>query len=418
MMDKGIVIIGAGHAGVQAAASLREAGFSGPLRLVGDESGTPYHRPPLSKAYITGKAADAQPLRADAFFDQHGIKRVAGIAAVAVDAKARTVSLENGETLDFDHLVLATGSRARKLDVPGANLSGIFQLRRREDAAAIRDALGQARRAVIVGAGFIGLEFAAVAAARGIDCTVIEAADAALCRALSKPMAEYLVGWHRENGVDFRFNQCVAAFEAGDNGRVTAVHTVAGDVIPADIVLVGIGADAETALAEKAGLKTGGGIIVDAYLRTSSPFVSAIGDCARFSHPRTGEPIRLESVQNATDQARNLALTLTGQPVPYAAIPWFWSDQGPLKLQMAGLSSGCDDAVVGGDPATGRFSVYCFRDGVLASVESINRPADHMAARNVLKACRPGAGPDVHQVKDPGFSLKNFVMKADEAVRA
>lgn len=408
MGEKGIVIIGASHAGVQAAASLREAGYSGPLRLIGDEVGVPYHRPPLSKAYLTGKAAEVQPLRAEVFFEQNAIERIEGVAATAIDPEGKSVRLEDGRVIGFDHLVLATGSRARRLDVPGRDLPGIFQLRDQRDAAAIRDALGNARRAVVVGAGFIGLEFAAVAADRGLACTVVEAAGAALGRALSRPMADYLVDWHCQRGVDFRFNETITGFETGPSGRVAYLRTRSGDRIDADLVLVGIGADAETVLAETAGLQADNGILVDAYLGTSVPHISAIGDCARFPQPGTGKATRLESVQNATDQARALALTLTGKPTAYEAVPWFWSDQGALKLQMAGLSAGCDEAVVSGDPASGRFSVYCFRDGVLESVESINRPADHMAARQVLKAGRRGTGPRAFEVKEPGFSLKAF----------
>ena len=405
MNENGIVIIGAGHAGVQAAASLREAGFTGPLKLVDNENEHPYHKPPLSKAYLTGAAADAQPLRAGVFFEQNGIERLSGTRVSAIDPTGQLITLANGRVLPFGHLILATGSTARRLNVPGSDLHGIYQLRTRADAQILRDAFTGARRAVIIGAGFIGLEFAAVAATRGIETTVIEASDAILKRALSRPMAEYLHERHRAAGVTFRFQETVAAFLPAEGGRVGAVRTAAGDDIPADIVLVGIGADAETGLARQAGLAVGNGIIVDHQLRTSAKNISAIGDCALFPHPQAEMPIRLESVQNATDQARCLARSLTGSPTSYDAVPWFWSDQGPLKLQIAGLSQGHDRTVLRGDMASGRFSVFCFRGDYLVAAESINQAADHMAMRRILKGVRR---PSPSQVADAEFSLKAF----------
>ena len=405
MNENGIVIIGAGHAGVQAAASLREAGFAGPLKLVDNENEHPYHKPPLSKAYMTGAAAEAQPLRAGVFFEKNGIERLCGTAVSAIDPAGQFITLADGRVLPFGHLILATGSVARRLNVPGGDLAGIHQLRTRADAQALRDAFADARRAVIIGAGFIGLEFAAVAAARGVETTVIEASDAILKRALSRPMAEYLHERHRAEGVTFRFQETVESFIPAEDGRVDAVRTASGDEIPADIVLVGIGADAATDLARQAGLEVGNGISVDDRLQTSAETISAIGDCVSFPHPQAETPIRLESVQNATDQARYLARTLTGSPASYDAVPWFWSDQGPLKLQIAGLSQGHDRTVLRGDMASGRFSVFCFRNDDLVAAESINQAADHMAMRRILKGDRR---PSPSQIADPEFSLKAF----------
>lgn len=405
MNENGIVIIGAGHAGVQAAASLREAGFAGPLKLIDNETENPYHKPPLSKAYLTGATAEAQPLRAGVFFEQNNIERLSGMAVSTIDPTGRLITLADGRVLPFGHLILATGSTARRLTVPGSDLTGIYQLRTRADAHALRDAFAGARRTVIIGAGFIGLEFATVAAAHGIETTVIEASDAILKRALSRPMADYLHAWHRAQGVTFRFQETVVACIPASNGRVGAVQTASGDEIPADIVLVGIGADAETTLARQAGLAVGNGIVVGDLLSTSAANISAIGDCALFPHPQAEMPIRLESVQNATDQGRCLARTLTGSPTSYDAVPWFWSDQGSLKLQIAGLSQGHDRTVLRGDMASGRFSVFCFRGDSLVAAESINQVADHMAMRRILKGVgRPSPG----QVADPEFSLKAF----------
>ncbi|MCJ2027496.1 NAD(P)/FAD-dependent oxidoreductase [Methylobacterium sp. J-067] len=409
-MEPGIVIVGAGQAGFQAAASLREGGYHGPLTLVGDETALPYQRPPLSKAYLAGKTdADGLALRPASFFADHRITLHAASPAKAIDREGRRLVLADGTALPFAHLVLATGSRNRPLPVPGADLDGVRQLRGLADADALKAALEGGPRIVVIGAGFIGLEFAAVAAGRGLDVTVVEAAERAMARAVSAETAAFFRTAHEALGVRFAFAAGVTAL-TGEGGRVRAVALADGRELPADLVVVGIGVLPNADLAAEAGLSVADGVRVDAFLATSDPAISAIGDCARFpspfAHGLHGDgTVRIESVQNAIDQGRCLAARLTGKPAAYAALPWFWSDQGPHKLQIAGLSAPGDAAVIRGEGSA--FSVFRFRDGRLSAVESINRAGDHMIARRLLSAGTP-LTPD--QAADPALDLKALAM--------
>lgn len=411
-----VLVLGTGQAGFQAAASLREEGFEGRVVLVGDEPGLPYQRPPLSKAYLTGKAdANAVRLRPERFFAEHRLELRAGERAARIDRAGRRVALGSGEVLPYDHLVLALGSRNRALPVPGAGLDGVAQLRTLAEAEALRRRLDTVRQAVVVGAGFIGLEFAAVAAARGVRVTVVEAAGRPMARSLSAEMSDFFRGAHERQGVRFAFGAAVVRV-VGADGRATAVETAGGRRFPADLVLVGIGVVPNAELAAEAGLAVADGIVVDERLATSDPAISAIGDCARHPH-RSHDgtlPVRIESVQNAVDQARCVAARLAGKrpTAPYAAVPWFWSDQGALKLQIAGLATPHDRAVLRGDPAQGAFSVFCYRGGRLLGVESVNRPLDHVLARKML-----ANGMDIapERAADPGFDLKGHVGAAAPA---
>ncbi|WP_336487861.1 NAD(P)/FAD-dependent oxidoreductase [Methylobacterium nigriterrae] len=406
MNRAGIVIVGGGQAGFQVAASLREAGFADPVTIVGEETALPYQRPPLSKAYLAGKAdADSLSLRPESYLAEHRIALMAGRVATGIDRDARRLRLADGESLAYDHLVLATGSRNRPLPVPGADLDGVRQLRGLADADVLKAAIGTARRVAVVGAGFIGLEFAAVAAALGLDVTVVEAMARPMARAVSAEMGAFFRAAQEGFGVRFAFEAAVEAIEGAD-GRVTGLRLSGGEVLAADLVLVGIGVLPNQELAAGAGLAVGDGIRIDAMLATADPAISAVGDCARFPSPfahglSQDGSVRIESVQNAIDQGRCLAARLTGRPSPYAAVPWFWSDQGPYKLQMAGLAGPADPSVVRG---TGEaFSVFRFRDGALSGVESVNRAADHMIARRLLAAGTPLTPA---QAADPGFDLK------------
>jgi 3-phenylpropionate/trans-cinnamate dioxygenase ferredoxin reductase subunit len=402
-----VLVLGTGQAGFQVAASLREEKFDGRVVLVGDEPGPPYQRPPLSKAYLTGKAdADAVRLRPDRFFAEHRLELRAGERAARIDRAGRRVVLASGDALPYDHLVLALGARNRALPVPGADLDGVVQLRTLGDAEGLRRRLDAAREAVVVGAGFIGLEFAAVAAARGVPVTVVEAADRPMARSLSAAMSAFFRGAHERQGVRFVFGATVVRVLGDGGGRAAGVETADGRRFPADLVLVGIGVVPNAELAAEAGLAVADGVVVDERLATSDPAVSAIGDCARhpcrFAAAGAG-PVRIESVQNAVDQARCVAARIAGRAAPYGAVPWFWSDQGALKLQIAGLAAPHERAVARGDPARGAFSVFCFRGGRLAGVESVNRPLDHVLARKLL-----ANGTDLapEQAADPGFDLK------------
>ncbi|WP_375454052.1 NAD(P)/FAD-dependent oxidoreductase [uncultured Methylobacterium sp.] len=408
MSAAGVVVVGAGQAGFQVAASLREAGFSDPVTLVGDEPGLPYQRPPLSKAYLAGRTdAEGLDLRPAAFFAEHRIALRAGVWAAAIDRAARTLRLGDGDGLAYDHLVLATGARNRPLPVPGADLRGVRQLRGLTDADALRAALGDARRIVVVGAGFIGLEFAAVAAARGLDVTVIEAAGRPMARAVSAETGAFFRGAHEGIGVRFAFDAAILAIE-GEAGRVAAVRLSDGRSVPADLVVVGIGVLPNQEIAAEAGLAVADGIRVDAFLTTIDPAISAIGDCARYPSPfglGHDGTIRIESVQNAIDQGRCLAARLGGRPAAYAALPWFWSDQGRHKLQIAGLAAPSDAGVLRGSGDA--FSVFRFRGDRLTAVESVNRGGDHMIARRLLGA---GRALTAAEAADPRFDLKALAM--------
>lgn len=404
MTDAAIVIAGAGQAGFQTAASLRQGGHTGPITLIGDEPGLPYQRPPLSKAYMLGKIdAAALAFRPAAFFADNGVT-LHSDRVTAIDRTARRVALAGGGQLGYDHLVLATGARNRPLAVPGADLDGVMGLRTRADADAIGTALGAAARVAVVGAGFIGLEFAAVAAALGKEVHVIELAPRVMARAVSEAMSAHFAAAHRGWGVQLHFGASLARIEGAD-GRVSGIVTAAGARIAADLVVYGIGVLPNTELAADAGLEVANGIVVDTLLSTADPAISAIGDCAAFPAPHDGRLLRLESVQNAADQARAVAARLTGRPTPYAAVPWFWSDQADQKLQMVGLAQGHDRSVIAGDPASGSFSVLLYRGDRLIAVESVNRAGDFMTARKLLAGT---ALPTPAEATAPGFEFRGW----------
>lgn len=402
-----IVIAGAGHAGFELAASLRQRGFDGNVTLVYAEPGLPYQRPPLSKAYLSGKSPlDALQMRPESFYQRNAIAVMPETKVSRIVRAARRVELASGETLDYDHLVLALGARNRTLTIPGADAQGVHYLRTRTDASALNAALKEARSAVVIGAGFIGLEFSAVACAQGLEVTVLEAAERPMGRALSPEMAEFFADAHRQAGVKLHFGASVTRI-VDDGGRATAVETADGASHAADIVLIGIGVEPRTELAEEAGLECDGGIIVDDCLLTNDPHISAIGDCAR--HPNAfadNRLMRLESVQNAVDQARCVAARLRGETSAYRRVPWFWSEQCGLKLQIAGITAGHDRVVLRGKPSDAGFSAFCYKGERLLGVETVNQPRDHMAARKILDGQLPlSAG----QAADEGFDLKGFV---------
>jgi 3-phenylpropionate/trans-cinnamate dioxygenase ferredoxin reductase component len=409
--DRGVarvVVVGAGHAGVQVADALRAGGYDGALTLVGDEPVLPYQRPPLSKEHLAPAGAPGPlPLRGERFFRDNRIELRTGVRVTALDRASRTVLLDGGATLRYSVLVLATGAANRWPAVPGADLSGIHGLRTLADAEAVRTQLHRARSVLVVGAGFIGLELAAAARKHGLPVTVLEAADRPMGRALSPAMADHVADAHRRMGTVLRLGEAVAAF-SGERGRVAGAVSTTGAVYRADLVVVGIGVVPRTELAAAAGLPVADGVVVDEHLRTADPAIYAVGDCANHPDVHAGTRIRLESVQNATDHGRHVAAAILGDTGAYAGLPWFWSNQGALKLQIAGVRLPGDETVVCGDPATGRFSVCCFRRGRLAAVESVDKPADHIAARRVLAA---GHSPEPEQVADPAFSLKSFAMQ-------
>ncbi len=400
------MVVGAGQAGIQVADSLRLGGFGGAITVVGDEPAVPYERPPLSKDYLA-EAGDpiAPPLRRESFFAEQRISLRTGVAVTRIDRGNRIVVLDDGGTLSWSSLVLATGAANRRLPVPGTDLAGVHELRTLADAEALRRALGTARSAVVVGAGFIGLEFAAAARKRGIDVTVLEAADLPLARGVSPAMADHLAGAHRRMGTDLRLGEGLAAL-AGRGRSVAAAVGTSGREYPADLVVLAVGVRPRDELAREAGLVVDDGIVVDEHLRTTDPDIYAVGDCASAPAEGAGARLRLESVQNATDQGRRAADAIISGSTRNAEVPWFWSNQGPLRLQIAGVRRPGDSTVVTGDVASGRFSVFCYRDARLVAVESLNKPADHVAARRVLAT---DDRPTAEQVADPDFSLKTHV---------
>ncbi|MBC5763063.1 NAD(P)/FAD-dependent oxidoreductase [Ramlibacter albus] len=392
MQPAGVIVVGGGQGGFQVAASLRDEGYQGPVTVIGDEPCLPYQRPPLSKGFLTGKAQLAEiQLRPAQFYSDQRIDimhdRVESIAR-----SANRVRLASGRALAYEHLVLATGARPRMPSVPGAHVAGILPVRTVVDAQTLLPQLKQAKRLAVVGAGFIGLEVAVAAIEIGLEVEVLEYADRVLKRAVSAEAADYLARAEMQAGVRFRFNTAASGFVERD-GRVAGVQTTVGETIAADLVVVGIGVQPNAELAQAADLAVHDGVMVNAYLSTSDPHISAIGDCARFPATYSKTPVRLESVQNAVDQARCVAARIAGRAEAYAKVPWFWSDQGANRLQIAGVAEAGDLAVVRGDVAAGKFSVFRFRDQRLTAVESINSAADHMASRKLL-ACAARISPE------------------------
>lgn len=403
MTDGPVIIVGAGHGGYQVAASLRQAGFSDRICLINDETHLPYQRPPLSKAYIKGSAGpESLMFRPEKFYHDQTIELIAG-RAVSIDRAGRKVLLASGETLAYGHLVLATGARNRLLDLPNANLPDVKYLRILDESEALRKIMPSKTRVVVIGAGFIGLEFAATARIKGLEVDVLELAPRVMARAVTAEVSDYFQARHREAGIRIHLGVQATSIEA-EGGRVTGVSLSDGRHLPADLVVVGVGVLPNIELAAEAGLPVAAGIIVDEYLSTADPNISAIGDCALFASPRFGGSQRLESVQNATDHARSLAARLTGDRKPYDSHPWFWSDQGDDKLQIAGLTTGYDRVVLRGDPAKKAFSAFCYHGDKLLGIESINRAGDHMFGRR-LQAMDRSITPE--QAADESFDLKS-----------
>lgn len=402
-MTQGTVLIaGAGHAGFQLAASLRQHGFGERICLINDEAHLPYQRPPLSKAYLKGEGRpDSLMFRPDKFYRDQNIELVADRAA-AIDRAARKLKLASGTSLDYGHLVLATGARNRLLDIPNANHADVRYLRTLDESEALRQRIGSGQRVVVIGAGFIGLEFAATARAKGLEVDVVELGARVMARAVTAEISEFFQARHSAAGIRIHLGVQATSIE-GASGNVTGISLSDSRHIPADLVVVGVGVLPNVELAAEAGLPVAAGIIVNEQLLTSDPNISAIGDCALFASPRFGGSLRLESVQNATDHARCVAARLTGDARTYDGRPWFWSDQGPDKLQIAGLTTGYDRVVVRGDRGQGSFSAFCYKSGQLVGVESINRASDHVFGRKILGLNR---SIEPEQAADPSFDLK------------
>jgi len=399
-----VVIVGAGHAGFQLAASLRQGGFDGTIQLLSDEPVLPYQRPPLSKDYLDGKIGlDLLLMRPEAFYRDHRIDYLPKARASEIDRAGRRLRLASGETLDYDHLVLATGARNRVPPLPGIELDGIAYLRNLAETDELRERLAAAEHTVVIGAGFIGLEFAAIARSKGKPVHILELTDRVMGRVVCPPTSEFFAAAHRKNGVEFSFG-AQAVRIAGRNGRIDNIELADGRKLAADLVLVSIGVVPNGELAAEAGLAVQNGIVVDQQLLTEDPAISAIGDCCAYPSAHAGGNMtRLEAVQNAADHARCVADRILGKPRPYTALPWFWSEQGELRLQIAGLTAGHDHTAIRGSVEGGEFSVFCYREGKLLGIESINRPADHAHARRLLTA---GRQVTPEQAADDSFDLR------------
>jgi len=408
-MSEHIVIVGAGQAGVMAAEALRTGGYTGAITLLGDEPHGPYHRPPLSKAWLAGEMDAAQlTMRAPEMLARKHIDLRTGLTARAIDRAARTVTLTDGSTLHYSGLVLATGATPRRLSLPGGEAPNVRALRSRDDAQAIAarmgDCVSQGLPLVVIGGGFIGLEVAATARKKGVPVTVLEAAPRLLGRVLAPMLSDWYAALHQRHGVELVLDARIEAIELS-NGQAVAVTLADGRRLPCGLVVLGVGVSANDVLARNAGLAVDRGIVVDACCRTSDPLIVAAGDCTA-RQMADGSLLRLESVQNATEQGRSAAAALLGQDRPFTATPWFWSDQYDCKLQMAGLSTGADEWAVRGDMAGTSFSVYHFRAGRLIAVDSVNAAKDHLMARKLMDA---GVLPTPAQAGDAGFDLAGLL---------
>ncbi|HVY20309.1 MAG TPA: FAD-dependent oxidoreductase [Bauldia sp.] len=405
MFENGIVIIGGGHGGSQIAANLRADGYSGRLTLVTAEKDVPYQRPPLSKAFLKDPKHDLLPLRPESFYVKNAVDLRLGVEVTAIDRRHGVVRLNDGGAIAFDRVALATGSRPRLPPISGIDLDGVMTLRHADDARRLRDRLNAAANAVVVGGGFIGLEIAATARLLGKTVTVLEAADRLMGRVVAPEISRHFLALHRGWGSDMRLGTPVGSI-VGEGGRVVAVTTADGGRIAADIAVIGIGVVPNVELGAAAGVATDNGIAVNDFMETSVPEIVAAGDVVSFEHWELRRRVRLESVQNAVDQGKIVAATLLGRREAYRAVPWFWSDQGDVKLQMVGLSGGATHSVTRGAADAGSFSVFHYAGDRLVAIDSVNRPADHVLGRRMIGA---GVSPSPSLAADEGADLKALV---------
>jgi NADPH-dependent 2,4-dienoyl-CoA reductase/sulfur reductase-like enzyme len=397
------VIIGAGHAGGRAAEAMRALGFAGRILLIGEEPHLPYERPPLSKELLQGKADMFGPIRPAAFWQEKQIALRLGMRAAAIDPAAKTVTLADGAVEPYDKLLLATGGAVRRLPLPGVDLGNVFYLRTLDDSRAIDARLIPDAKVVVIGGGFIGLETAASARLRGCAVTVVELADRLMARCVPPEISQTFLDLHRKQGVDIRLGAGVARIEGTD--RVARVLTSEGETLAADLVVVGIGITPDTGLAQAAGLAVDDGIVVDEYCRTSAPDVFAAGDVTRHFSPVYGRHLRLESWQNAQNQAIAAARVMCGEETPYAEVPWMWSDQFDAKLEVAGMPAAWDAVVLRGDPSTGAYMLFQLSGGRPVGAMSVSQPRDMRFARRLLQAGKPV---DPAALADEGVSMREL----------
>ena len=403
-MGEKLVIVGAGHSAGQLVASLRQKKFAGQITLVGDEAHFPYQRPPLSKKFLAGELpAERLYLKPESFYADPSTDVRLNTRIERIDRTAREITTTKREAIPYDRLVLALGASARVLNSAGADLPGVHYLRCIQDVTDIQEHFGTRQRLVIVGAGYIGLEVAAVARTLGHDVTVIEMQDRVMSRVVSPQVSDFYEKEHRAHGVKFLLSTGLAGF-SGDQ-RVSSVDLDNGDSLPVDLVVVGIGIEPNSELAAEAGLDVGDGIVVDDRCRTSDPGIFAIGDCTYHPNDLLGRSLRLESVHNAVEQAKTVAANICGEDVRYSQVPWFWSDQYDLKLQIAGLSQGYDQTVIRGKPDERAFSCVYLREGRLLAVDAVNSPRDFMQSKQLIAR---GAVVDPQRLADSSVALKDM----------
>ncbi len=406
-MFEHIVIVGGGQAAVQAVDTLRRKGFTGKLTLIGDEPWLPYQRPPLSKKYLAGALErDRLLIRPAHYFAEHAVEAHLGRRVTAIAPRERHVRLDDERVLPYDALLLATGSRPRHLQVPGAELTGVHYLRVIADADRIRAACTAGGRVVVIGGGYIGLEVAATARELGMEVTVLEMAPRVMSRVTCPEVSEFYAAEHRRRGVRVCCKETVRALQGDATGRVRAVLTEQGGEYPADLVIVGVGVVPADELARAAGLDCENGIVTDVHCRSSDPAIYAAGDCASHLNRQYGRHLRLESVDNAFEQGTTVALNLLGTATPHDKVPWFWSDQYDLKLIIVGVALAYDTVVMRGDPAARSFSACYLRGGELIAIDTVNSPKDQMAARRLIAA---HARPNPDRLADSGVALKDAV---------
>lgn len=408
MQEEHCIIVGGSHAAAQALATLKTNKWPGKITLVSADGYLPYHRPPLSKTYLSGvKHIDQILIRPANFYEGDQIDVRLNTRVTSIDRSARRIHLDDHSDLAYSKLILVTGARVRRITTPGHNLPGVFYLRDITDVDHIREHLPEARNAVIVGGGYIGLETASALRALGLNVTIVEALPRVLARVTTEEISAFYTRIHQEEGVKVVTDAGVTAFKGSRN--VQSVELASGEEIPADLVIVGIGVIPETDLAEEAGLEVDNGIVVDEYARTSDPDILAAGDCTSHYNPIYDRRLRLESVQNATDQAKVAANTVCGNLAPYNALPWFWSDQYDLKLQIAGLSQGFDQVVIRGSTTSGRsFAAFYLQQGRLLAVDAVNRPKEYMVCRKALTQHGVALTPDIGQLADESVNLQEI----------
>ncbi|KEA62300.1 Ferredoxin reductase [Marinobacterium lacunae] len=404
----GVVIIGGGHAGFQCIDSLRKGGYTGPITLIDADPHLPYQRPPLSKGYLLeGAAPDTLLFRTATYYSEQSVELHLGVAATAIDRDNRSVTLSNGVRLSYDQLVLAPGASIRPLKVPDEIAGQVHYIKTLGDIDRISAQLSNAQDLVVVGGGFIGLEFAATACKLGKKVSVLVRGTGLMNQNVTPELSQFMLEQHRAHGADIQLNTSIETVSRLDDGSFE-ILTTDGRTLSCDMLVAGIGVTPDTRLAEAAGLECDDGIIVDAQCRTSDPVIYAAGDAVSFAHPLADRPIRIESVQNAVDQAKVIAATICGEQAEYDSVPWFWSDQYEFKLQMAGLHAGYDRVVQRGATESGKFTLFLYRGDKLIAVHTVNKPADHMAARKLLAA---GVSPSFAEAADESLKLNGLLKR-------